>query len=44
MHMQSDTGKCTRELTRSTPCLASNNLHQAGPSKPIYNDACKHKN
>jgi hypothetical protein len=24
MHMQSDTGKCTCELTRSTPCLASN--------------------
>ena len=23
MHMQSDTGKCTCELTRSTPCLAS---------------------
>ena len=24
MHMQSDTGNCTCELTRSTPCLASN--------------------
>ena len=24
MHMQSDTGKCTCELTRSTLCLASN--------------------
>ena len=24
MHMQSDTGKCTYDLTRSTPCLASN--------------------
>ena len=24
MHMQSDTGKCRCELTRSTPCLASN--------------------
>ena len=24
MHMQLDTGKCTCELTRSTPCLASN--------------------
>ena len=24
MHMQSYTGKCTCELTRSTPCLASN--------------------
>ena len=24
MHMQSDTGKCTCELTRSTPFLASN--------------------
>jgi len=24
--------------------LALNNLHQAGPSKPIYNDAWKHKN
>ena len=23
MHMQPDTGKCTCELTRSTPCLAS---------------------
>ena len=21
-----------------------NNLHQAGPNKPIYNDAWKHKN
>jgi len=24
--------------------LALNNLHQAGPSKPIYDDAWKHKN
>jgi len=24
--------------------LALNNLHQAGPNKPIYDDAWKHKN
>ena len=24
--------------------ITLNNLHQAGPNKPIYNDAWKHKN
>ena len=37
----------TSETCRAKKCnkkLALNNLHQAGPSKPIYDDAWKHKN
>ena len=36
----------TSETCRANSVIktALNNLHQAGPNKPIYNDAWKHKN
>jgi hypothetical protein len=35
----------TSETCRAKKCnkITLNNLHQAGPNKPMYNDAWKHK-
>ena len=40
MHMQSDTGKCTCELPRSTPCLASNLYQTACALYDAPEDGC----